>query len=64
MKGHSLYYKSRDELLEVVTDLKTKHIVSSPPKKYGGTIFVKKVCMGGDIKLFWANLWGNILHGN
>ena len=42
-------------------DMKVNHSVSSPPKKYGATFFVKKLCM---VELFWANLWGDISYGD
>ena len=38
--------KVRDELLEMGKDLKVKHSVPLPPTKYGGTFFIKKLCMG------------------
>ena len=34
------------KLLEMEKDMNIKHSVSSPPVKYGGTFFVKKLCMG------------------
>ena len=43
-------------------DMKIKHSLSSPPRKYGGTFFVKKLCMGN--KAFWANVCEDILHGD
>ena len=36
-------------------DLKIKYGVSSPPTKYGGTFFMKKVCMGEQI--LGGNFW-------
>ena len=32
--------------LQMGKDMKIKHSVSSPLTKYGGTFFVKKLCMG------------------
>ena len=43
-----------DELLEMGRDLKIKQSVSSPPTKYGGTFFIKKLCKG-------TNLFGKFL---
>ena len=34
------------KLLEMGKDMKIKHSLSSPPAKYGGTFFVKKIRMG------------------
>ena len=36
-------------------DLKIKHSVSSPPTKYEGTFFIKKLYMGTN--LFGHNFW-------
>ena len=47
--------KVRDELLEMGKDLKIKHSVSSPPAKYWGTFFIKKLCMGE--QTFLVNLF-------
>ena len=44
-----------DELLEMGRDLKIKQSVSSPPTKYGGTFFIKKLCIGTN--LFGHNFW-------
>ena len=56
LKGHSLYHKVRDELLEVGKDLKIKHSLSSPPANYGGTFFIKKLCIGE--QTFLGKLFG------
>ena len=34
------------KLLEIGKDMKIKHSVYSPPSKYEGTFFLKKLCMG------------------
>ena len=57
MKGHSLYHRIRDELLEMGKDLKIKHSVSSPHYKVWGNFVHKKALHGG------ANLFGQILGG-
>ena len=49
------------KLLEMGKDVKIKYTVSSPPYKLWETFFCKKLCMGEQI--FWANLWGDDLHG-
>ena len=48
------------KLLEMGKDMKIKHSVSSPPTKYEGTFFAKKLCM---VERFWANLWGMFYMG-
>ena len=57
MKGHSLYHRIRDELLEMGKDLKIKHSVSSPHCKVWRNFFHKKALHGG------ANLFEQILGG-
>ena len=46
-------------------DMKIKHSVSSPPRKYGGTFFVKKLCMGEQSfsgKFIWGYFtWGQMI---
>ena len=53
------------KLLEMGKDMKVKHsgVKSSlPPTMYGGTFFAKSFGWGN--KRFWANLWGDVLHGD
>ena len=54
-------YLLPDELLEMGKDLKIKHSVSSHPTKYGGTFFIKKLCIGEQTflgKFFWDVFMG------
>ena len=56
LKGHCLYHKIRDELLETRKDLKKKHSISSPPYKVWGNLFQKKVLHEGT-NFFWQIFW-------
>ena len=63
LKGHCLYHKIRDELLETRKDLKIKHSVSSPLYKVWGNLFQKNVLHEGT-NFFLANFWGDVLYGD
>ena len=48
------------KLIEMGKYMKIKNSVSSTPPKYGGFFSYKDFAWGN--KLFWANLWGIVLH--
>ena len=53
----------RDETFRNAKNMRIKHSVSSSPTKYGETFFRKKGFPSGN-RLFWANLWGDLLHAD
>ena len=58
----SQFVPQKLELLGMGKDLKIKHSVSSPTYKVCDNFFHKKALLGGTN--FWANVWGNVLHGD
>ena len=63
LKGHRLYRKCQGLTQEIGKDVKIKHSVSSPSLRSMSNFFRKK-SFAWENKLFWKNLWEDILHGD